>query len=160
MKAFLALIALALLMPFPASAQFGEWPSRAFGEYEYERPSRRYRPEHTRQRHIREVQRRDWDGCLELQRDIGDEQPREGEAKYAASHRWAARVRFHYGEKFTDLNNARDVRYTCIRSSVYERPDSDDDDEGKGRTSLRPLYRCEVAARPCRAPSREDEKRQ
>lgn len=177
MKAFLTLTALALLLPFPAMAQYDEyWMHRAFG---YDppveaRPYRGYRQDHNRPRHTRESPRRHWHDdngrdklCLTMQRNVGEESPHEAEAKDTAVRAWAALVRFHYGEKYMDLNNAREVRFRCTRSSVFEvMPSERDeryerDDERNGRRDVRPIpqSRCEIEARPCRSASREDERR-
>lgn len=180
MKAFLALIALVLLVPFSAVAHYdAPWQRRAFG---YEvlddvRPYRRHRHHYSRPRYEREAPRRYRDEeygysalCLDIQRNVGDERPDEDEAKFTASRRWAALVRFHHGEKFMDLNHARDIRYVCTRSSVHdmaptERYERDERDEryerGERREPVGRLHmRCEIVARPCPAPIREDEKRQ
>jgi tetratricopeptide (TPR) repeat protein/protocatechuate 3,4-dioxygenase beta subunit len=52
----------------------------------------------------------------------------------------AATVRFHLGEKYMDLSNARRVVYTCSRSSIKE----------GGVTTLGQTFtRCEIEALPC-----------
>lgn len=88
--------------------------------------------------------------CRDMQRVVGDQHLTVEGAKKAANDAWAGTVRFHYGEKFMDLSNARRLTYTCSRSSIKE---------GGVATLGQTLTRCEVEAMPCHAPrSGEDEK--
>jgi len=59
----------------------------------------------------------------------------------------AGTVRFHLGEKFMDLANARNIVYTCSRSSIKE---------GGVTTLGQTLNRCEVEAQPCHPPRQLD----
>ena len=55
-----------------------------------------------------------------MRRAVGDQHLTVEGAKKAANDAWAGTVRFHLGEKFMDLNNARNIVYTCSRSSIKE----------------------------------------
>ena len=68
-------------------------------------------------------------------------------AKKAANDAWAGTVRFHLGEKYMDLGNAKHLVYTCSRSSIKE---------GGVTTLGQTLNRCEIEATPCR-PQRQME---
>ena len=79
--------------------------------------------------------------CRDMRRAVGDQHLTLDGAKKAANDAWAATVRFHLGEKFIDLGNARQVSYECSRSSIKE----------GGVTTLGQTFtRCEIEARPCR----------
>ena len=92
------------------------------------------------------VQRDDDDGdrgvCRDVRRVVGDQHLSVDGAKKAANDAWAGTVRFHLGEKFMDLSNARRVVYTCSRSSIKD---------GGVTTLGQSLTRCEVEASPCSA---------
>jgi hypothetical protein len=88
--------------------------------------------------------------CRDSQRVVGDQHLTVDGAKKAANDAWAGTIRFHYGEKFMDLNNARRVNYTCSRSSIKE---------GSVTTLGQTLTRCEIEAQPCRAPRTSDEEK-
>lgn len=51
---------------------------------------------------------------------------------------WIARVRFDFGERYTDLNQAKDVNSACVSWSIPG-------------IELRREYRCKIWARPCAA---------
>ena len=71
---------------------------------------------------------------------MGDQHLTVDGAKKAANDAWAGTVRFHLGEKYMDLSNARRVVYTCSRSSIKE----------GGVTTLGQTFtRCEIEALPC-----------
>ncbi len=73
-------------------------------------------------------------------------------AKKAANDAWAGAVRFHLGERYMDLSNARRITYTCSRSSIKE--------GGTSVTTLGQQFnRCELEAIPCAA-RREPEARE
>jgi len=88
--------------------------------------------------------------CRDVRRATGDQHITVDGAKKAANDAWAGSVRFHHGEMFMDLNNARHLTYTCSRSSIKE--------AGSSMTTLgQALTRCELEAQPC-APDPEREK--
>ncbi len=90
--------------------------------------------------------------CREVRKAVGDQHLTTEGAKKAANEAWAATVRFHLGEKWIDLNNARHIVYTCSRSSIKE--------AGASVTTLgQALNRCELQAIPC-APLPEKEGRE
>ena len=79
-------------------------------------------------------------GCRDIRRAVGDQHLTVDGAKKAANDAWAGTVRFHLGEKFMDLSNARRIVYTCSRSSIKE---------GGVTTLGQSLTRCEIEAQPC-----------
>ena len=79
-------------------------------------------------------------GCRDIRRAVGDQHLTIDGAKKAANDAWAGTVRFHLGEKFMDLSNARHITYTCSRSSIKE---------GGVTTLGQSLNRCEIEAQPC-----------
>ena len=79
-------------------------------------------------------------GCRDVRRAVGDQHLTVDGAKKAANDAWAGTVRFHLGEKFMDLSNARRIVYTCSRSSIKE---------GGVTTLGQSLTRCEIEAQPC-----------
>ncbi len=82
-----------------------------------------------------------------MRRAVGDQHLTVDGAKKAANDAWAGTVRFHLGEKYMDLSNARRIVYTCSRSSIKE----------GGVTTLGQTFtRCEIEALPCR-PQRQME---
>jgi hypothetical protein len=85
--------------------------------------------------------------CRDIRRAVGDQHLTVDGAKKAANDSWAGTVRFHLGEKFMDLSNARHIVYTCSRSSIKE---------GGVTTLGQSLTRCEIEAQPCH-PAREIE---
>ena len=87
--------------------------------------------------------------CREIRRVVGDQHLTVDGAKKAANEAWAGAVRFHHGEKFMDLSYARNINYTCSRSSIKE---------GGVTTLGQTLTRCEIEAQPCRAPREGGEK--
>lgn len=106
----------------------------------YARPYRRYPTRvysYERRAHEEEVT------CRDTRRVVGDQHLTLEGAKKAANDAWAGAVRFHLGEKYMDLANARHLSYTCSRSSIKE---------GGVTTLGQTLTRCEVEAQPCHAP--------
>lgn len=81
--------------------------------------------------------------CREVRRAVGDQHLTVEGAKKAANDAWAGTVRFHLGEKFMDLTNARNIVYTCSRSSIKQ---------GGVTTLGQSLNRCEIEATPCHPP--------
>lgn len=89
--------------------------------------------------------------CKDVRRAVGDQHLTVEGAKKASNDAWAAAVRFHHGEVYLSLENAREITYTCSRSSIKE---------GGVTTLGQTLTRCELEAIPCRAPRlRGDEER-
>lgn len=169
----LLLLALLVLIPTPAPAQSDDikwinrniWHDNIGGTRPYYRAQRRYlahrqyygpqvrgyvRRYQETDRHDHDDERSGW--CLDTKRNVGDERLSEDKAKDAAAKAWTALVRFHHGEKFMDLNFAREVKYTCARSSV------NDTFLGKAAEAVGQNHmRCEIEARPCKARKVEDE---
>lgn len=87
--------------------------------------------------------------CRAMRRAVGNQHLTVDGAKKAANDAWAGTIRFHLGEKFMDLGNAKRIVYTCSRSSIKE---------GDVTTLGQTLTRCEIEAIPCR-PLREEEGR-
>src|SRR5262245_56962405 len=88
-------------------------------------------------------------GCRDTRTAVGDQHLTPEGAKKAANDAWAAAVRFHLGEKYMSLDNARHLIYTCSRSSIKE----------PSVTTLgQQLTRCELRAQPC-APLPDVERR-
>jgi hypothetical protein len=84
--------------------------------------------------------------CREVRRAVGQQHLTMEGAKREANDAWAGMIRFHLGEKFLDLNNARRISYSCSRSSIKA--------EGSVTTLGQTFTRCEIEAQPCR-PRRE-----
>lgn len=87
--------------------------------------------------------------CRDIKRVVGDQHLTVEGAKKAANDSWAGAIRFHLGEKFMDLSNARHIVYTCSRSSIKE---------GGVTTLGQTLTRCEIEAQPCSAPRNVEDK--
>jgi hypothetical protein len=89
--------------------------------------------------------------CKPVRRMVGQQALSVDGAKKEANEAWAAAVRFHHGEKYLDLANARRITYSCSRSSIKE--------AGTSVTTLGQSFtRCEIEATPCR-PQRDREER-
>ena len=88
-------------------------------------------------------------GCREVRRAVGDQHLTVDGAKKAANDAWAATVRFHLGEKWMSLDNARRIAYTCSRSSIKE---------GGVTTLGQSLNRCEIEAVPCHPPRDKEDR--
>ncbi len=94
--------------------------------YSYAYPGARERIDHGLQCHAR-------------RRVIGEEKSSRARAQRAADNAWMGSVRYDHGERFQDLNYAKDVRHNCGPSSTT--------------TILkRTFFRCSIEATPCRAP--------
>ena len=77
--------------------------------------------------------------CHSRRRVIGEEKSSRARAQRAADNAWMGSVRYDHGERFQDMNHAKDVRHNCGPSSTT--------------TILkRTFFRCSVEATPCRAP--------
>jgi hypothetical protein len=155
----LPLFALTLLAPSQAQAQVDDarWVKRVlryecledgicYRRYYYQRRVYRerqaYYPRRTPQ--VRGYIRREDDEpqtgwCRDTKRVVGSQHLTISGAKNEADKAWIQTIRFHYGEVFMDMSNAKDVKYTCSRSSV-------------GETLGQTFNRCEIEARPCKAP--------
>jgi hypothetical protein len=106
----------------PPSAKFaqGEGASQLI----YKAQSRRERERH-----------REWSRCAEGRISAtGSQRLSVTAARRSAGRAWQDRVRSKLGEKFMDLENARDVRYECSQSA---------------RALGMKLRRCELNAVPC-----------
>lgn len=90
------------------------------------------------------------DGCRRVIESTGEQAQSKDNAEALALRNWQGRVRFHYGEKFIQFENARDRKITCSASSVA------DTVGGKIQEKLMGVshFRCELSARPCAAPAR------
>jgi len=152
-----------ILVPAQAQSQDqGYWANRVVG-YNYDGTARYvrvycrgdgqcYRPRQYARHHrnptrVYSYVRRDGEdeggvgaGCRDIRRAVGDQHLTVDGAKKAANDAWAGTVRFHLGEKFMDLSNARRIVYTCSRSSIKE---------GGVTTLGQSLTRCEIEAQPC-----------
>jgi hypothetical protein len=88
--------------------------------------------------------------CHPRRRVVGEERPSRDDAQRAAENAWMGNVRYDFGERYQDINRAKDVRNICGPSSVSH--------------ALRvPQFRCVLEATPCRAtegePIEPDERR-
>ena len=162
--ALLFAAAVMLLVPAPAQSQeYGHWEVRLLGYNSDGRPrygrvycrgETCYRPRRRtvaqrdatrvygyerREEFIEEVGR----SCRDIRRAVGDQHLTVDGAKKAANDAWAGTIRFHLGEKFMDLTNARHIVYTCSRSSIKE---------GGVTTLGQSFTRCEIEAQPCHPP--------
>ena len=77
--------------------------------------------------------------CHARRRVVGEERSSRARAERAADNAWMGSVRYDHGERYQDLNYAKDVRHNCGPSST---------------TALLkvPYFRCSIEATPCRAP--------
>ena len=116
---------------------------RRFRNHTYHLPER-----HTPRVYSYVYRHDDGENCKALRRVVGEQHLTVDGAKKAANDNWAGAVRFHHGEKYIDLSNAKGITYVCSRSSVKE----------AGVTTLgQTLSRCELEAIPCR-PQKEEER--
>jgi len=157
-----------LLLPGPVqSTESGSWEIRRVGTHRDGRPhyarvycrsdGRCYRSRPVAQAHrgtrvysyVRREGYEDGPTSRDIRRAVGDQHLTLDGAKKAANDAWAGTIRFHLGEKFMDLTNARHVNYTCSRSSIKE----------GGVTTLGQTFtRCEIEAQPCHPPREVSEK--
>ncbi len=88
--------------------------------------------------------------CHDRRRVVGDERPSQDDARRAAENGWMGAVRYDHGERYQDINRAKDVRLLCGPSSV-------------SAVLKTPHFRCSVEATPCRetqgTPTEPDEQR-
>jgi hypothetical protein len=77
--------------------------------------------------------------CHARRRVVGEEKSSRARAQRAADNAWMGSIRYDHGERYQDLNYAKDVRHNCGPSSTT--------------TILkRVFFRCSIEATPCRAP--------
>ena len=75
--------------------------------------------------------------CHARRRVVGEERPSRAKAQRAADNAWMGAVRYDHGERYQDINNAKDIRHNCDPSSTT--------------TVLKRVYfRCVLEATPCR----------
>jgi len=87
--------------------------------------------------------------CHARRRVVGEERPSRADAQRAAENAWMGSVRYEHGERYQDINQAKDVRHNCDPSSV-------------SAILKTPHFRCAVEATPCRGaigPSEQVERR-
>jgi hypothetical protein len=88
--------------------------------------------------------------CHARRRVVGDERPSQDDARRAAENGWMGAVRYDFGERYQDINRAKDVRLNCGPSSI-------------SAVLKTPHFRCSVEATPCRemqgTPMEPDERR-
>lgn len=78
--------------------------------------------------------------CHARRRVVGEERNTRAKAQRASDNAWMGAVRYDHGERYQDLNHAKDVQHNCDPSSTT--------------TILkRVFFRCVVEATPCRAPT-------
>jgi hypothetical protein len=80
--------------------------------------------------------------CVEKVRGLGTQWIGTSGALEAAKKDWMERVRYDHGESYLDMTNARDFESRCGRTSI-------------GEVAGQVTYRCEIVARPCKAPLKE-----
>lgn len=80
--------------------------------------------------------------CVEKVRGLGTQWIGTQGALDAAKKDWMERVRYDHGESYLDLTNARDFESRCGRTSI-------------GEVAGQVTYRCEIVARPCKAPLKQ-----
>lgn len=84
--------------------------------------------------------------CHPRRRVVGEERGSREDAQQAADDAWMGEVRYDFGERYQDLNKAKDVRHNCNPSTISSALKS-------------AQFRCVVEATPCRAPLGLAEKR-
>jgi hypothetical protein len=75
--------------------------------------------------------------CHSRRRVVGEERASRADAQRAAENAWMGSVRYDHGERYQDINQAKDVRHNCDPSSV-------------SAVLKTPHFRCAVEATPCR----------
>jgi len=81
---------------------------------------------------------------------VGSQFVTPGGATTSAERAFMERARYTWGESYMDVDNAKDYAIRCSRSSVG--------DVGIKGLVEAVFYRCELKARPCRAPFESREK--
>ncbi len=83
--------------------------------------------------------------CVDKVRGLGTQWIGTQGALDAAKKDWMERVRYDHGESYIDMTNAQDFVSRCGRTSI-------------GEIAGQVTYRCEILARPCKAPMKEANK--
>ena len=98
-------------------------------------------------REVERSERHDEDGgkCVDKVRGLGTQWIGTAGALDAAKKDWMERVRYDHGESYVDMTNAKDFTSRCGRVSI-------------GEVAGQVTYRCEIIARPCKAPMKEAHK--
>jgi hypothetical protein len=87
--------------------------------------------------------------CQPRRRVVGIERTSKAQARRAADDAWMGAVRYDHGERFQDLNHAKDVRHNCDPSTPVS-----------PAVLIKKVYfRCVVEATPCRGPTGTSEER-
>jgi type IV secretory pathway component VirB8 len=89
-------------------------------------------------------------------RVVGVEHATEAAAKEAAIRQWQATVRYDYGERYLDIDNARHMRWRCDRSGTNETVAGRVESAVTGGAGY--LKRCIVSAVPCMMPLHRTDK--
>jgi hypothetical protein len=92
----------------------------------------------------------------EVVRVVGVEHVTEAGAKEAAIRQWQATVRYDYGERYLDIDNARRMRWRCDRSGTNESLAGRVGEAVTGGSGF--LKRCIVMAVPCMTPLHKSDK--
>jgi hypothetical protein len=87
--------------------------------------------------------------CHPRRRIVGIEATSKSRARRAADDAWMGAVRYDHGERFQDLNHAKDVRHNCDPSTPVS----------PAVVIKKTYFRCVVEATPCRAPTGTTEER-
>ena len=92
--------------------------------------------------------------CLPMQYTVGESHLRIETSRNAADAAWAIKIRFLFGERYMDMANAQDRRYSCSQSST-----TDDGVAAKVEAVVGAYKtRCAVEARPCLPRLKEGER--
>jgi hypothetical protein len=83
--------------------------------------------------------------CLDKVRGLGTQWIGTEGAMDTAKKDWMERVRYDHGESYIDMTNAKDFESRCGRTSI-------------GEVAGQVTYRCEILARPCKAPMQDVKK--
>ena len=145
--------ALAIVVALPACASDWDWDMRSGSPTAHRgRVAYYHRKHHPRprvmayeRRSVERAERQDEDGggkCVEKVRGLGTQWIGTKGALDAAKKDWMERVRYDHGESFVDMTNAKDFESRCGRVSI-------------GEVAGQVTYRCEIVARPCKAPLKE-----
>src|SRR5262245_21151508 len=87
--------------------------------------------------------------CQLRRRVVGVEKTSRAQARRAADDAWMGAVRYDHGERFQDLNHAKDVRHNCDPSTPVS----------PALLIKKVYFRCVVEATPCRGPTGSSEER-
>jgi hypothetical protein len=84
--------------------------------------------------------------CHNRRRVVGEERTSKALARKSSDDAWMGAVRYDHGERYQDLNHAKDVRHNCDPSSTSS-------------ILKRVHFRCVIEATPCRERSATAEER-